>query len=144
MRKYRDIRASFYGIAAGVVLGAGMLAFSGTNSLYASSATRVSRAPAAAILRTAPTRADFVRRNIVQKNLPLWNDDGVNAYLTIKAESSASSAKPEAPTACDAVRKAVEKIRRVYSIVAEAVNNSELRQQMFAVLDDASDDGCSR
>lgn len=141
--KHSDFHISFYGIVAGVLIGVGIVTLPGQKSLFANTAA-VSRAPTTAILRNAPARADFVRRNIVQKNLPLWNDNGVNAYFTIKTESSSSSAKSEVPTACDAVRKAVEKIRRVYSVVADAVSNAELRKQMFDVLDDASNEWCAK
>ncbi len=139
-----DLHISFTGIVIGILLGVGIVTFAGQTELSANTAA-VSRAPAVSILRSAPTRADFVRRNIVRKDIPLRNDDGVNTYITVKTESSVGSAKAEAPTTCDAVRKAVEKIRRVYAdVVAEAVGNVEIRQRMYDVIADASDDGCTK
>ena len=144
MKTHRKFHISFSGIIVGVLLGAGIVALSGQTSLSANIAA-VSRTPFVSLLHSAPARADFVRRNIVRKTIPLRNDDGTTntTYLTIQAESSSTSAKTATLTTCDAVRNAVEKIRKVYAdIVAGAVSNAEIRQTMFDVIADASDDGC--
>ena len=143
--KLKNLHVSVSGVVVGIALGVAIVTIGGQTSLSANTAS-VSRAAAASRLHTAPTRADFTQRNIARKKIPLWNDDGTanTAYLTIKQESSVSSAKAGEVTPCDAVRKAVEKIRRVYAVVSESVSNAELRRQMDLVLDDASDDGCTK
>ena len=144
MNIHKHFHVSVSGVIVGVLLGAGIVTLSGQTSLSANTAA-VSRVPSVSILHAAPARKDFVRRNIVRKDIPLRNDDGTahTTYLTIHVDSSSSSTTAGVLTPCDAVQKAVEKIRKVYAdTVAGAVDNAGIRQIMFDVIADASDDGC--
>ena len=141
--KHRDLHVALCGVVAGVLLGATALAASGPFQASVPSIT-----PAATRLHSAPTRTQFVRRNISKKDLKLYNDDGINPYPTIKAESSSSNnvtAPVLTPATCDAVKNAVARIRKVYDdVIVEAIGNIDLRARMSTIIDDAADDGCAK
>lgn len=138
---HRDVRVSVYGVVAGVILGAGAIAF--TNASLEANVGDL----ADARYNAAPSADEYTRRRIDEQAIPLRNDDGINLYPTVKPESSSSSAagnvKPAAVTPCSAVRDAIAKVQATYNrVIPRNVKNTALRQSMDWAFADAMDDYC--
>lgn len=142
---HRDIRVSLYGLVAGVVIGAGALAYAQHGSFTGSTV---------AILRPevlqqgTPSRKDFTQRNVSKKGVPLRSDTQQHSYPTLKefmGASSSAAAVDASPEICTAVRNAVEKIRVVYNTyIPDTLKNTEIRQNMDAAFAAAVSAECAK
>ena len=134
--QHHDLRAALSGIALGLLLGAGTL---GTLQQHVPQATDNSSLTAK--VHFAATR-EFNRRNIDRKGVPLWDDSGTNSFPTVRPDVADVTVE-KTETTCDAVRAAVESIRKAYdTVVPVNPKTTAARLKMDAAFADAVRSSC--
>ncbi len=137
--KQKDLHVTMLGIVAGVLLGVGSIGWTQMN------ATAVTMLPED-VQHPAAASNVYNKRTVNRLGVPLRDNSGVRVYPTIKSDtmqSSSVSSETAVPEACAAVKKAVWKIKNVYTMVTPVnVSNTALRQKMDAAFADAVRDAC--
>lgn len=137
--KQKDLHVTLFGIAAGVLLGVGSI---GWTQMHATTVTLLSDDVHPAAL----SDVYYNKRTVNRLGVPFRDNSGVRVYPTVKpdtAQSSSVSSEAAVPEACAAVKKAVWKIKSVYTMVTPVnVSNTALRQKMDVVFAEAVRDVC--
>ena len=141
---HRDVSVAVCGVVVGVILGAGSIAFASGNSLMASAQGQL----VATSFHAAPNAADYSRRKIDARGLPLYRDTAdINHYPTVKEDLSSSSVAATGDidvTACTAVQKTVAKLMAVYKVlIPNTYKNTELLQNLDSAFMQASNGYCT-
>ncbi|MSR86968.1 hypothetical protein EXS70_02230 [Candidatus Peribacteria bacterium] len=136
----RDVSISLLGVVAGVILGAGSLAWAQTGAL---DATVIGLVPQ----NMRPANWEILNERAINKmGIPLRSNSDVNSFSTVKPADTPSSIPTDAMTVvtpCTAVRSAVAKVMETYNAVTPInVKNTEVRQRMSVIFAAVVSDAC--